>query len=273
MNASRPMASCSDLREPARRQPTLRGLGRQLPDSGSSPAGDEVLVSLDDDAPGTPNSEKGGHFFARPARGGDAAEEQPALGLSIAGALVRRHGGRIRADDRTPSGYPRDRNPVHAPRSARPRVQRREKTRLEPGPREPARPWAGHGGGSAASVPRKNWAISRRPCSPVRGAPADRAVACDEPGQPLAGVQCRFLHRRARPRSRARPRDHLVAEYYRDSPDCILVLAELVDREAGRRGDSRGSRQSRPPPARYRRLQPEQELPAPRPALPLRSWS
>jgi signal transduction histidine kinase len=69
------------------------------------PRGDEVLVSIEDDGPGIPDREKD-RLFARPARGGNAAEE-PALGLSFAGALVRRYGGRIWADDRVPSGYTR----------------------------------------------------------------------------------------------------------------------------------------------------------------------
>jgi two-component system, NarL family, sensor histidine kinase BarA len=67
--------------------------------------GDEVLVSIEDDGPGIPDREKD-RLFARPTRGVNAAEE-PALGLSIAGALVRRYGGRIWADDRIPSGYTR----------------------------------------------------------------------------------------------------------------------------------------------------------------------
>lgn len=64
----------------------------------------EVLVSLEDDGPGIPDREKE-RIFARPAREKGGVEE-PVLGLSIAGALVRRYGGRIWADDRV-SDYAR----------------------------------------------------------------------------------------------------------------------------------------------------------------------
>ena len=65
----------------------------------------EVLVSLEDDGPGIPDREKE-RLFAPPTRAG-AVAERPGLGLSIAGALVRRYGGRIWADDRKESGYAR----------------------------------------------------------------------------------------------------------------------------------------------------------------------
>lgn len=65
----------------------------------------EVLVSLEDDGPGIPDHEKE-TLFARPARDG-GTPDRPGLGLSIAGALVRRYGGRIWADDRKESGYAR----------------------------------------------------------------------------------------------------------------------------------------------------------------------
>ena len=42
----------------------------------------------------------------RPARDGGTAD-RPGLGLSIAGALVRRYGGRIWADERKETGYAR----------------------------------------------------------------------------------------------------------------------------------------------------------------------
>lgn len=69
------------------------------------PRGEEVLISLEDDGPGISAREKE-RLFARRARvrGGEPAE--PVLGLSIAGALVRRYGGRIWADDRV-GGYAR----------------------------------------------------------------------------------------------------------------------------------------------------------------------
>lgn len=69
------------------------------------PHNGEVLVSLEDDGPGIPDGEKE-RIFARPVQAG-AAAERPGLGLSIAGALVRRYGGRIWADDRKASGYAR----------------------------------------------------------------------------------------------------------------------------------------------------------------------
>lgn len=65
----------------------------------------EVLVSLEDDGPGIPDHEKE-RLFVRPGREGGAVD-RPGLGLSIAGALVRRYGGRIWADDREESGYAR----------------------------------------------------------------------------------------------------------------------------------------------------------------------
>jgi two-component system, NarL family, sensor histidine kinase BarA len=69
------------------------------------PRDGEVLVSLEDDGPGIPDRDKE-QIFARPGRAG-AAADRPGLGLSIAGALVRRYGGRIWADDRLESGYTR----------------------------------------------------------------------------------------------------------------------------------------------------------------------
>ncbi|HIH04049.1 MAG TPA: HAMP domain-containing histidine kinase [Methanoregulaceae archaeon] len=69
------------------------------------PHNGEVLVSLEGDGPGFPDREKG-RIFVRPDRARTAAD-RPGLGLSIAGALVRRYGGRIWADDRAESGYAR----------------------------------------------------------------------------------------------------------------------------------------------------------------------
>ena len=113
------------------------------------PRGDEVLVSIEDDGPGIPDREKE-RLFARPAGAGTAAE-RPGLGLSIAGALVRRYGGRIWADDREGERL-RPRHRDLASRSLAPcrmRAQRREK--------------------SASSRAREKITTVGRPCGQVRG--------------------------------------------------------------------------------------------------------
>lgn len=69
------------------------------------PRHSEVQVTLEDDGPGLPARDQE-RLFARRARVGGDGPVEPALGLSIAGALVRRYGGRIWAEDRV-GGYAR----------------------------------------------------------------------------------------------------------------------------------------------------------------------